>query len=110
MTALYIGVLSGTCADSVDAAAFSFADGCRLVASHKSLLPVYFPGQIAHIQSGKIDIAEYAELGVQIGRWFTDAVNALVESYGLRCLDIMAVGMHGQTIMHRPFGKSPFRL
>ncbi len=110
MTALYIGVLSGTCADSVDAAAFSFADGCRLVASHKSSLPEYFPGQIASIQSEMIDIAEYAELGVQIGRWFAGAVNALIESHGLRHQDIMAVGMHGQTIMHRPFGKSPFSL
>ena len=110
MTALYIGVLSGTCADSVDAAAFSFADGCRLVAKLKSPLPAYFPGQIARIQSEKIDIAEYAELGVQIGRWFADSVNALIESQGLRHQDIMVVGMHGQTVMHRPFGECPFSL
>ena len=110
MTALYIGVLSGTCADSVDAAAFSFADGCRLVATHKSPLPAHFPGQIARIQSEKIDIAEYAELGVQIGGWFADSVNALIESQGLRRQDIMVVGMHGQTVMHRPFGECPFSL
>ncbi len=108
MTALWIGTLSGTCADSVDAAAFSFADGCHLVATHKNLFPVDFSEQIVGLQSGNIDIAEYAAFGVQIGKWFADAVNALVESQSLRRREIMAVGLHGQTVIHRPFGKNPF--
>ena len=51
MAALWIGTLSGTCADSVDAAAFSFADGCHLLATHKNPFPVDFSEQIAGLRS-----------------------------------------------------------
>jgi len=49
-------------------------------------------------------------LDVQVGETFAAAVHALLETTGTAPQTVRAIGSHGQTLLHRPRGASPFTL
>jgi len=101
----YIGLMSGTSVDGIDAALVSIppAGGFTLVATHQHALPdaVRLAVQ-ALMQPGADEIDREGELDMQLGRLFAEAASALLKKSGLPPSQIRAIGSHGQTIRHRP--------
>lgn len=102
MTAIYIGVMTGTSMDGVDLVAACF-DPLQLCATltvpfepalRDELMALTLPDLNEIDRMGKADIA----LAQMIGH----GINRLIEDNGLQREQIRAIGSHGQTIRHRP--------
>ena len=102
MTAIYIGVMTGTSMDGVDIVAASF-DPLQLHATltltfdpdlRDELMALTLPDDNEIDRMGKADVA----LAKMIG----EGINMLIEQHQLDRGQIRAIGSHGQTIRHRP--------
>ncbi|HUA79723.1 MAG TPA: anhydro-N-acetylmuramic acid kinase [Dyella sp.] len=112
-SALYIGLISGTSADGIDAALVRFEqDKPQLVHAVTHAWPEALRTQILRVAQDeeKLDLDAYGRLDTAIGQTFADAVDALLAQSGATAAAVRAVGSHGQTIRHRPFGEYPFTL
>lgn len=111
-TPLYLGLMSGTSADGIDAALVQFPaeGGCRFV---EGLTHPWDPA----IRAELVALGEGGELGsldtlgridAQIGITFAAAANRLLEQAGVRPAQVRAIGSHGQTARHRPLADPAF--
>jgi anhydro-N-acetylmuramic acid kinase len=119
---LYLGLISGTSADGIDAALVRFgADagprGCGLVAGRTFAWDPALRNRLLAIgQGGALDsLDEYGSLDVRIGEAFAGAALALLDEAGATTGEVRAIGSHGQTLRHRPHGadqdgRHPFTL
>lgn len=108
---LYLGLISGTSADAVDAALVEFnGDRARCIAASATPYPDELRERILDLalarQSATFDLT--GALDVEIGRAFAGAARALIESSGVDRSRIRAIGSHGQTLWHRPYAAQPF--
>lgn len=102
-TPIYIGLMSGTSLDSVDAVAVRFSPAFQLIASHSEPIPAETHRQILALMSpGENEIERMGRLDLELGRLFATAANNLIHQHQLKAVDIAAIGSHGQTIRHRP--------
>jgi anhydro-N-acetylmuramic acid kinase len=107
----YIGLMSGTSVDGIDAALVSIPlnGQLTLLASHQHPFPAALRDAIqALMQPGPNEIERAGELDVQMGRLFAEAAHALLAKSGVSASSIRAIGSHGQTIRHRPRAAYPF--
>lgn len=104
MTELYIGLMSGTSADGIDAALVDFSQPLpRIVATHYAAYPDTLRKKIhALCQAGDDEIMRMGELDIILGKAFAQATNELLHNQSLSAHDIKAIGSHGQTIRHHP--------
>lgn len=112
-TELYIGLISGTSADGIDAALVRFEQNQpRLVHALTHAWPEALRTQILRVAQDEatLDLDAFGRLDVAVGRTFADAVEALLAQSGTFAASVRAVGSHGQTIRHRPSGEHPFTL
>ncbi len=102
--ALFIGLMSGTSVDGIDAALVSCnGDEVQLLDTHAHELPAPIRKQIGTAShSGENEIERIGPLDRELGRLFAAAAMALLEKSGRNPGDIRAIGSHGQTIRHRP--------
>ena len=110
---LYIGLISGTSADSIDAALVSFdAATPRVHATYAHPWPAALRARMLDLMQGEsaLDLDAFGRLDVDIARCFADAVLQLLEQSGTAAASVRAIGSHGQTVRHRPLGDSPFTL
>jgi anhydro-N-acetylmuramic acid kinase len=111
--ALYLGLMSGTSADGIDAALVRFSEGKpHLQAAHNLPWPADLRAQILALAQGNepLDLDTFGRLDVRIGHCFADAALALLQHSGTAASDVRAIGSHGQTMRHRPSGPYPFTL
>jgi anhydro-N-acetylmuramic acid kinase len=112
MPELYIGLMSGTSIDGIDAALVDFsANTPKLISTHCHP----WPGTIhqALLDSRKLpdtDLHTLAQLDLDTGKIFAQAVNELLERAAIDKSQVIAIGSHGQTIRHRPDADEPFSL
>jgi anhydro-N-acetylmuramic acid kinase len=112
-SALYIGLISGTSADGIDAALVRFEqDRPHLVHALAHPWPDALRTQILRVAQDetRLDLDAYGRLDVAIGHVFADATQRLLEHSGTQASSVRAIGSHGQTIRHRPTGELPFTL
>ncbi|MEA3491963.1 MAG: anhydro-N-acetylmuramic acid kinase [Campylobacterota bacterium] len=108
---LYIGLMSGTSLDGVDAALCMIDEvSCELVASLEYPIPDELKIEILAAIEGQVRLAKVGELDHRLGLLFAKAVNALLEQEHLKPADIKAIGSHGQTVWHEPAGSYPFTM
>ena len=110
---LYLGLISGTSADSIDAALVSFAHGMpQLLAAHAHPWPPALRAQMLALAQGEatLDLDTFGRLDVALGHCFADAAQRLLELSGYSADTVRAIGSHGQTLRHRPTGEHPFTL
>jgi anhydro-N-acetylmuramic acid kinase len=107
--ALYIGLVSGTSADGIDAALVRAGD--RLAVLHARTVP--YPPELrarllaaAHAESLAVD--EFGLLDAAVGQAFAEAALGLLSEAGVEPGAVRAIGSHGQTIRHRPSLHPPF--
>ena len=98
--------MSGTSMDAIDAALVRFADRARLECYREyplgSSLRRALRGLSEHSPLGAV-----SRLDERLGFLFAEAVKQLLRETGLASRDIVAIGSHGQTILHRPAGPYP---
>ncbi|OAN17750.1 anhydro-N-acetylmuramic acid kinase [Photobacterium jeanii] len=112
MAEKYIGLMSGTSMDGVDAVlveiddnkthiidAISFPMGDNL---KQALLDICL-GQATNLQA-------IGELDHRLGHLFADAVDALLSKANVPAHQIKAIGSHGQTVFHAPEAHYPFTM
>lgn len=107
----YIGLMSGTSVDGIDAALVSIPDHgpLTLKATQQLTIPATVRNTIQDLMvPGNNEIDQVGELDMQLGKLFAEAVNVLLRMNGLDKKDIRAIGSHGQTIRHRPRATYPF--
>lgn len=104
-TSIYIGLMSGTSADSIDVALVQFNNSTiTLLNSHEHPLKPHLRQQILQLSlPGNDEIDQMGLLDRQLGLEFSEACNQLIESTGTQREHICAIGCHGQTIRHRPY-------
>jgi len=112
MTELYIGLMSGTSLDAVDAALVSIdTNTATLVASHKHTIPNTLRQQILNTCTGQnTTLPEIGLLDHKLGKLYASAALKLLEQAQLNANQITAIGNHGQTVFHQPEGDSPFTI
>jgi anhydro-N-acetylmuramic acid kinase len=108
----YIGLISGTSLDGIDAALVDFSSAeARL---HTALHTPYSASILSELRSlrqpGDNEIDRLGELDRCVALAFADAVQALLAKAGVEANRITAIGSHGQTVRHRPSANHPFTL
>jgi len=106
---LYIGIMSGTSMDAVDAVLLNVEATPEIVA-HVSLP---FPKQLHQdiselINTANISLADLGYLDVALAELYSQAVKQLLLKAHLQAAQIKAIGCHGQTVFHQPEGKYRF--
>lgn len=109
---LYIGLMSGTSLDSIDAALIDFShQQCQLLETLEHPIPAALREQLIGLcQPGDNEIDRMGPADKALGQQFALAVQALLAKSGKSGTDITAIGSHGQTIRHRPDHESGFTL
>lgn len=109
---LYLGLISGTSADGIDVALASFARRPKLLAGLTRPYPEDLRRRVLALaqSDGRIGLDELGALDVEIARAFAAAAAQLLQREGIRAGEIHALGSHGQTVRHRPFGAAPYTL
>lgn len=104
MKKLYIGLMSGTSMDAVDAALVDFYDvKPKLLATYKSPLPDILRKELTQLYSSDlISLIKFAELDQKIALISVEAVKQLLEKSKYSAKEILAIGSHGQTVSHFP--------
>ena len=112
MCALYIGLISGTSMDAVDAALVDFTcSPLKVIATHSEPISADLRKALAAFSSpGENEINRLGELDCQLGYLFANAVITLLQKNALPAAAIKAIGSHGQTIRHQPKHETPFTL
>ena len=102
---LYIGLMSGTSADAIDAALVDLQSTPQLIAQHSFELPASIRQQIHRLSlPSDNEIDRMGLLDVELGKLFAKTSLELLAKSGLKGEQITAIGSHGQTIRHRPPG------
>ncbi|MDT8320828.1 MAG: anhydro-N-acetylmuramic acid kinase [Xanthomonadales bacterium] len=107
---LFIGMISGTSRDGVDAALLRFVGDTPEVAA---ALCYPYPRPLAMalestLRAGRRPTETALQnLGAQIGEAFGKAALKLLKKTGVEARSVTAIGSHGQTVWHDPQGAPP---
>ncbi|MEJ2514995.1 MAG: anhydro-N-acetylmuramic acid kinase [Gammaproteobacteria bacterium] len=106
----FVGLMSGTSADAVDAVLASI-DGSRFVVEADLSTPIPADLQTALRDLARAgDIDQLGSLDVAVGELFAHAVLSLLDQAGVDAGAVRAIGSHGQTARHRPRAERRFTL
>ena len=105
--ALFVGLMSGTSLDGIDAALVE-VDSMgrpRLLATHAAPMPESLHEQLLRLcQADRITFAELARAEDAFTRLQASAVSRLLTENDVAARQVTAIGSHGQTIEHAPWG------
>ena len=106
---LYIGLISGTSTDAVDAAIVDVTlERIELIASHSEAIPPSLGAALRiAIDNEQLDRSSFWQLDVRVGELFAKAAAALLEHAAVDPSSIRAIGSHGQTVFHAPDAEFP---
>lgn len=103
-TNLFIGLMSGTSMDAVDAVLVDLGGALPVTLGHASLaIPEPLRRDMKTLCSpGSDDIDTLGRVDHQLGHLFASAALAVLDNTSTPASAIIAIGSHGQTIRHRP--------
>ncbi|MBL0162654.1 MAG: anhydro-N-acetylmuramic acid kinase [Xanthomonadales bacterium] len=135
MSELFLGLISGTSADGIDAAlvrfertpeqtitgkkasrlellAEGFGSDLEVIAAETFPYPPEIRTRLLALTAADaaISLDEFGALDVAVGVCFADAALTLLARSGISAAEVRAIGSHGQTVRHRPDGPHPFSL
>lgn len=108
---LYLGLISGTSMDAVDAALVDFdAAPLSVVATAATAYEPSIKRRLAALMESPevASLDDIGQLDVELGRAFAAAANALLAAAGVSPARVSAIGSHGQTLRHRTDVAVPF--
>ena len=106
---LYVGVMSGTSMNGIDAVLASFEDEpCAIRATATAAYddPLRRRLQAAAASPEKLDLRSAGELHSAVARAFASVVATLLDRAGAGPGTVRAIGSHGQTVLHQPLGEN----
>jgi anhydro-N-acetylmuramic acid kinase len=109
--ALYLGMMSGTSMDAIDAALVDFdVTPLRILAASATAFEPDLKRRIAALVDGwnHVSLDELGQIDVALAHAFAAAANALLRTAGVTAGAVAGIGSHGQTIRHRPDLPVPF--
>ena len=113
MPDVFIGLMSGTSRDGIDAVAVTFGDkSLEILATHSHP----YPDDLADALSRLVDSPEstnldqLGELHAWVGDVFGEAAESIQAKITAPGASVIAIGSHGQTIRHGPDSDHPFSL
>ena len=103
---LYIGLMSGTSADSIDAVALQLDnDGVHIRGTYSLPIPKVIRANVFSLsEKNEVPVEFLCETDTVLGELFSDAAIELMSSCSIKPKQITAIGSHGQTIRHAPPG------
>jgi anhydro-N-acetylmuramic acid kinase len=112
MSELFVGLISGTSVDGVDAVLAAFDDdSSRIVAATTTPFPPDLLSRLRRIiEMPQTTLRELGALDNAVGRFFASCTNDLLYSAGVEADRVTAIGHHGQTIFHEPDGAERFTM
>ena len=112
MAALFIGLMSGTSMDGIDAALLDLSSSQPVIlATHSHAYPAPLHRQLqAALQLTEPLQADLTALDREVGDCFAAAANALLQKSDTDPASVTAIGSHGQTIRHKPDIAQPYSL
>ncbi|MDP0561202.1 MAG: anhydro-N-acetylmuramic acid kinase [Candidatus Endonucleobacter sp. (ex Gigantidas childressi)] len=104
MVEKYIGLMSGTSLDGMDAVLISMDNKVpKILSHHYTPMPDALCQQILDLcSSGNNEIERLAIVDLDVARLSAITVNELLKRSGEIAANIKAIGSHGQTIRHKP--------
>lgn len=107
----WVGLMSGTSMDGIDAVLVSFSEGRVQVHSTETLpYPHTLQHRLLEATQNRGTPDEIGELDTLIGALFAQAANEVINKSDIPLHTVRAIGSHGQTIRHQPSGSAPFTL
>jgi anhydro-N-acetylmuramic acid kinase len=113
MPEFYIGLMSGTSLDGIDAALVDFKDNkAQLVGFeyHPFTADIQHTIQQLSKPDTLVSLKEYGAMDARLGHLFAEIVNNLLTKADIPAASIKAIGSHGLTAYHAPEIKFPFSL
>lgn len=113
MPELYVGLMSGTSLDGIDASLVDFeSHKTRLIAFDYLPFSPELKNAIHRLSKpgALISLEDYGSMDTRLGRLFAEAVDSLLIKAQVPASSIIAIGSHGQTIYHAPDIQFPFSL
>ncbi len=100
----YVGLMSGTSLDGVDAVLLKFSDGVhRIIGESFTPFDESLRAKLLTLHKPQDDeIHEAALIGNELARIYAHAVRELLDKTRTSSARVQAIGCHGQTIRHRP--------
>ena len=112
MADIYIGLMSGTSADSIDCAAVDLSSNkIKVLGSKNFEIPkdlkddILQSSQSAKIKKGLID-----NLNFRMAEVLVNSVKEIMNELSIEIEAVKAIGSHGQTIKHEPNSTTPYSL
>ena len=112
MADIYIGLMSGTSADSIDCVALDLSsDDIKVLGSKNFEIPKDLKKDIIQSsQSKKTQQKLIDDLDFRMAEVLVDSVKGIISESNIELKDIKAIGSHGQTIKHEPKSEIPYTL
>ncbi len=112
-TEYYIGLMSGTSADGIDAVLADFsAPTPSIKATHYQAYPVKLQQAVLALceNEATLSLQQLGELDQILGQYYAHTVQALLAKTEIDPKQIHAIGNHGQTLRHQPNHATPFTM
>ena len=108
----YIGLMSGTSVDGIDAVLVKEKKG-RLILVEAYSMP--FPDDLKTdieelLKTFQVHLQKLGEIDHRLGCCYAECVNRLLKKASVNSSEVIAVGCHGQTIFHDPRTDTPFTM
>lgn len=112
MNGTYIGLISGTSTDAIDAVAVDIDANNNFTQKASLAYPLSddLKQAIFSIQEESISLDQLGKLDSKLGEAFAAAALELINTYKLEHNNIIAIGSHGQTVKHDPDCAYPYTL
>lgn len=113
MLELYVGLMSGTSIDGIDAGLVDFSGGHpKFIAFDYQPFPDRIRADLHEITSSDrpVLLKNIGKLDTQLGKLFAQSVQHLIDKTDFSASEISAIGSHGHTLFHAPEKHHPFCL
>ncbi len=113
MPEYYLGLMSGTSIDGIDAVLVDLSgDVPALLTARSCPWPAQLHQRILETVAApqSMSLPDTGALDAELGEQFADAALQLIAKAGLETSQIAAIGSHGQTLFHAPEGKPAFSM
>lgn len=110
---LYIGLLSGTSMDGVDACLVDYSSPSPLIlGTHHSPYPAPLLSELRELTSPRASqgVQRMGRLDAWLGEFFAESALRLLDITGIPASEVRAIGSHGQTLWHAPHDDWPHTL
>lgn len=104
--------MSGTSVDGVDSVLVNFNKGkAEVISSYSQDFPLDLREDIFNLLVDySISLEKLGEMDHRLGIIYSECVNILLKKSEVAADNVIAIGCHGQTIMHKPESKYPFSM